>query len=47
MLCQVSYVRCEMNLPVVALLFGGPSEEYEISLRSAAHILEEIDPGRF
>ena len=36
-----------MNLPVVALLFGGPSEEYEISLRSAAHILEEIDPGRF
>lgn len=36
-----------MNLPVVALLFGGPSEEYEISLRSAAHILECIDPDRF
>jgi len=36
-----------MNLPVVALLFGGPSEEYEISLRSAAHVLEEIDTDRF
>ena len=36
-----------MALPVVVLLFGGPSEEYEVSLRSAAHMLRCLDRTRY
>ncbi len=32
---------------IIAVLRGGPSSEYEISLRSGAHILEQLDKERY
>lgn len=36
-----------MEKPNVAVLFGGCSTEYEISLASAAAVIEQIDPAQF
>jgi D-alanine-D-alanine ligase len=31
----------------LAILFGGPSEEHEVSLRSAQTVIENLDPSRY
>ena len=36
-----------MKKTVVAVLFGGCSTEYEVSLQSAAAVLENLDPEKF
>lgn len=34
-------------MTIVCVLFGGASSEHEVSLRSAASVLENLDPARF
>ena len=35
------------RLLTIALLYGGPSEEHDISLQSAASVLRHLDPQRY
>ena len=36
-----------MNKPKIAILFGGCSEEYDISLQSAASVIRNIDGNKY
>ena len=39
-------VMCKANRKNILVLFGGRSTEYEVSLQSAAAVLENLDPAR-
>ena len=41
------FLMCKANRKNILVLFGGRSTEYEVSLQSAAAVLEAIDPLRY
>ena len=45
----IQFTLAAMTSPALplAVLFGGPSEEHEISLRSARTVVEALNPARY